>query len=61
MAEGEVHYPVRSLGASPQDVEVLDVPARDLGAGRGDLLSGGVRACEAEDLVTLGKQFRDDG
>ncbi|MGH3262101.1 MAG: hypothetical protein ACRDNS_08920 [Trebonia sp.] len=35
---------VGALGARAQHVEVLDVAAQELGAGRGDLLSGGVRA-----------------
>jgi hypothetical protein len=55
VAEGEVDDAVGLLGAGPQDVDVLDVAAQDLGAGRGDLLGGGVRAGQAEDLVSLGE------
>src|SRR5205807_294257 len=49
------------LGALPQDVDVLDVAAQDRGARRGDLVGGGVRAGQAEDLVSLGEEFGDDG
>ncbi len=42
MAEGEVDDAVGLLGAGPQDVDVLDVAAQNLGAGRSDRLGGGV-------------------
>ena len=61
MAEGEVHDAVGLLGARPQNLDVLDVAAQDLGAGAGDVLGGGVRAGQAEDLVSLGKEFGDNG
>jgi hypothetical protein len=59
--EGQVDDPVGLFGARAQDVDVLDVAAQDLGAGRDDLLSGRVRPGQAEDLVPLGEEFGDDG
>ncbi len=61
VAEGEVDDAVGLLGARPQDVDVLDVAAQDLGAGRGHPVGGGVRAGEADNLVAVGEEFGNDG
>ena len=61
VAEGQVNDGVGRFGALPQHVDVLDIAAQDLCAGGGDLLSGGVRARQAENPVSLGEELGNDG
>jgi hypothetical protein len=57
----EVDHAVAGRGGGPQAFEVVQIAALDVGAERGDLGRGGVRAGQAEHLVAGGEQFGDDG
>ena len=59
--EGEVDHAVGLGGGRAQAVEVVEIAATNLGAERGDGLSGCVRAGQADDLVAVAQKFGDDG
>ena len=57
MIEREVHHGVHALRSASQAIQVFQIPAMHLGAGRLQLLRSGVTACQSAHLVPCFNEF----